>query len=279
MSVAKIIALAGAISTLAASAFAADFPLPPPPPQVVVAPVDTGWYLRGYLGMSNQFFNGLSHPDFLTLNSFGWYDKGGFDSAPFGGVGIGYTVNRWLRFDATGEYRGKAGFHALDNFINTTGPNSPNINTNNYTASKSEWVGLVNGYIDLGTWWRITPYVGAGAGFASIRIDHFRDLNVIESGGSFAGGANKTNFAWALHAGASYRVTSNFAVDFSYRYLNLGTGVTGPLSNFDPGLNLTTLYPMTFNRIQSHDLMFSVRWLLQAEQPVPAYAPPWIRNG
>jgi len=51
-----------------------------------VATVDTGWYLRGYLGMSNQFFNGLDHPSFLNAPLFGWYDKGGFDSAPFGGV-------------------------------------------------------------------------------------------------------------------------------------------------------------------------------------------------
>ena len=138
MSVSKILALAGAIATFGTAAVAADLRLPPPPPPQVVTAVDTGWYLRGYLGMSNQFFNGLSHPDFLTANSFGFYDKGGFDSAPFGGVGIGYTVNNWLRFDLTGEYRGKAGFHALDNYFNL---NQNSINTNNYTASKSEWSG------------------------------------------------------------------------------------------------------------------------------------------
>jgi opacity protein-like surface antigen len=269
MSVARVLGVAGAAAISATAALAADMSLPPPAP--VMASVDTGWYLRGYLGMSNQFFNGLSHPDFLTAAQFGWYDKGGFDSAPFYGAGIGYTVNNWLRFDLTGEYRGKAGFHALDHF-----DNSGTLNTNNYTASKSEWVGLVNAYIDLGTWWRITPYVGAGIGFANVRIDHFRDLNLIAAGGGYASSSSKTNLAWALHAGASYRVTSNFAVDLSYRYLNLGSGQTGPLANFDPLLNPTTLYPMTFNKIQSHDLMLSVRWLLQ-EQPV--YAPALIRKG
>ena len=109
MGAARIFALAGVISTAATATLAADLRLPPQPAPVV-APVDTGWYLRGYLGMSNQFFNGLSHPTFLTADSFGWYDKGGFDSAPFGGVGVGYTVNNWLRFDVTGEYRGKSNF-------------------------------------------------------------------------------------------------------------------------------------------------------------------------
>ncbi|HLQ90656.1 MAG TPA: porin family protein, partial [Xanthobacteraceae bacterium] len=101
MSATRTFALAGAIATFATAAFAADLRLPPPPPPQPVATVDTGWYLRGYLGMSNQFFNGLDHPTFLNAPLFGWYDKGGFDSAPFGGVGIGYTANNWLRFDVT----------------------------------------------------------------------------------------------------------------------------------------------------------------------------------
>ncbi len=40
-------------------------------------------------------------------------DKG-FDAAPFFGLGVGYTVNNWLRVDVTGEYRGAANFHGLD---------------------------------------------------------------------------------------------------------------------------------------------------------------------
>ena len=119
--------------------------------------------------------------------------------------------------------------------------------------------------------------MGAGVGFASVRIDHFRDLNVIASGGGYADAGTKTNFAWALHAGASYKVTSNFAVDLSYRYLNLGNGQTGLLLNFDPNLPVPPPAPMVFNRIQSHDLMLSVRWMLQSEQP--AYSPPLIRKG
>jgi opacity protein-like surface antigen len=271
MSIAKILAFAGASAAISTTAIAADLTLPVRP-QPVMASVDTGWYLKGYLGMSNQFFNGLSHPDFLTAPTFGWYDKGGFDSGPIGGFGVGYTVNNWLRFDVTGEYRGKVGFHALDTFTNV---NTGGINSNDYTASKSEWVGLVNAYIDLGTWMNITPYVGAGVGFANIKIDHFRDTNVIAAGGGWAPSGSQTNFAWALHAGASYRVTSNFAVDLSYRYLNMGDGRTGTLTNLDPNVPPVNVAPMRFNNIQSHDLMLGVRWMLQSEQPVA----PIIRKG
>ena len=95
-------------------------------------------------------------------------------------------------------------------------------------------MGLVNAYLDLGTWWCITPFIGAGVGVAYNKIEHFRDTNVIAGGGGWAESGTKTNLAWALHAGASYKVTSNFAVDLSYRYLNLGKAETGTLVNLDP---------------------------------------------
>jgi opacity protein-like surface antigen len=275
MGAAKISSVAGALALISTTVLAADLPPPYLPPPQIQVPVDTsGWYLRGYLGMSNEFFKGLSHPDFATAPQFTFLDKGGFDSAPFFGLGVGYAWN-WLRFDVTGEYRGNANFHALDLFFNT---GMGAFNTNQYTASKSEWVGLFNAYIDLGTWWCITPFIGAGIGFDSIKIQHFRDVNVIAGGGGWADSGTKTNLAWALHAGASYRVTPNFAVELSYRYLNLGTGVSGTLVNLDPTfVSGNPLAPMTFNRIQSHDVMLGVRWLLQPEQPI--YSPPLIRKG
>src|SRR5262245_60217417 len=105
-----------------------------------------GWYLRGYIGQSNQYLDNISHPSFATAPEFTFLDKGGFDSAPFYGAGVGYQWNSWFRADVTGEYRGKAGFHALDRYFN-----AGNYFTNDYKASKSEWVALVNAYIDLGT--------------------------------------------------------------------------------------------------------------------------------
>ena len=34
---------------------------------------------------------------------------------------------------------------------------------------------MVNGYVDLGTWSGITPYVGAGVGFAYNKLSGFTD--------------------------------------------------------------------------------------------------------
>ena len=256
-----MLTIAGAVALASSSAaLAADLPV-----QVPYVSVESGWYLRGFIGMSNQQFSNLSHPSFATAAQFTWLDNGGFDSAPFYGVGVGYQWNNWFRTDVTGEYRGKAGFRALDRYFNAT------FFTNDYTATKSEWVGLFNAYFDLGTWWTITPFVGAGFGFAYNQIDHFRDTNVIAGGGGWAAAGSKTNLAWAVHAGASYRASSSFAIELSYRYLYLGDAQTGTLVNLDPLLvSGNPLAPMTFNRIYSHDVMLGVRWLLQPERP---YAP------
>ena len=272
---ANIFGLAGAAALLSTAALAADLPpLPPPayqpPPPVVV---ESGWYLRGFVGMSNQFLDRISHPDFLTAQQFSFLDKGGFDSAPFGGAGVGFQWNNWFRVDATVEFRGKAGFHALDRFFNPFLFSGPAFNTNQYTASKSELVALVNAYLDLGTWWCITPFVGAGVGVTQNRIDHFRDVNVIAGGGGWADTATQTNLAWALHAGASYKVSPNFVVDFSYRYLNLGDAQSGTLVNLDPTVLPPTLAPITFHKIQSHDFMLGFRWMLQAPEVAPAPYP------
>ena len=275
---AKILSLAGATTLLSTAAFAADLPPPLPPPAYHPQVVETGgWYLRGFIGMSNQFLSNISHPSFATAPQFVFLDKGGFDSAPFGGGGVGYQWNNWLRFDATVEYRGKASFHALDQFFNPFFGGG-RFNTNQYTASKSEWVALVNGYLDLGTWWCVTPFIGAGAGVAYNKIEHFRDVNVIAAGGGWADTGTQTNFAWALHAGAAYKVTPTFAVELSYRYLNLGKAQTANLVNLDPTVvSGNPLAPVTFNNIQSHDLMLSMRWLLAPPEPPPAY--PLMRKG
>lgn len=276
MNRATTLGLAGAAALLSTASLAADLaPLPRP---VYAAPVAVvgGWYLRGYIGASNEYLKEITHPDFLTAQQFGLIDKGGFDAAPFGGGGIGYQWNNWFRVDATLEYRGFANFHALDRFFNPYQFSGPTFNTNQYTASKSELVGLVNVFLDLGTWWCITPFIGAGAGFAQVKIDHFRDVNVIAAGGGWADTGTKTNFAWALQAGLAYKVNPNFAVELSYRYLNVGNAESGTLLNLDPTVSPNTFAPMTFHQIQSHDIMLGVRWMLQ---PEPVYAPPLIRKG
>jgi opacity protein-like surface antigen len=136
---------------------------------------------------------------------------------------------------------------------------------------------LANAYIDLGTWWCITPFIGAGIGWSSVTIHSFRDAGIDEFGSptmAYANAASKSNFAWALHAGLAYEVTKSFTVEMAYRYVNLGDGASGDLITYTGANQFNN--PMQFKDITSHDLKFGVRWMLQ---PEPVYQAPLSRRG
>lgn len=242
-----LVACAGA-ATAVSAAQAAD--MPQPVPEVVVR----GWYLRGDIGYSNQRVDSLDNALYDTYDSVDNVYKD-FDGAPFFAAGIGYRWNHWFRTDVTGEYRSKSDFDGLD-IASQVGP--PAFIPDNYTAKKSEWVALLNGYLDVGTWHGITPFVGAGVGAANIKISDFTDVGVNVDSVAFGDDHDEWNFAWALYAGLAFDVTDAFTVELAYRYLDLGDGESGDLIGFD-GTN-TIDNPMKFNDITSHDLKLGVRY-------------------
>ena len=267
------LALAGAAALALAPAAArgADMPMPPPP--MYRAPIVEeygGWYLRGDIGMTNQRVKRL---DNVLFDASVVVHQKEFDSSPLFGVGLGYKYNNWLRFDGTAEYRGGASFHGFDTYTFDDGGVDV-TRLNDYRAVKSEWLFLANAYLDLGTWHSITPFIGAGIGASRNTISAFRDMDPT-SGTTFgpaeayANSASKWNFAWALHAGASYQVTPNFTVELAYRYVHLGDAQSGDLIGFD-GTNTVT-NPMIFKGLTSHDLKLGVRWMFADnffEQPL-----------
>jgi opacity protein-like surface antigen len=271
----KSLVAAGAASLLSSVAFAADMPSIMPPPAYAPPVVEDfgGWYLRGDIGFSNQRVDRLNN--LLDANNTSSIQNNSFNTAGIFGLGVGYKFNNWFRADVTGEWRGNSQFLGKDSITYAAG-----FGTDTYHASKSEWVVLANAYVDLGTWWCITPFIGAGVGGARVSINNFTDQNLAIEGGlplpglAFGDNASKWNFAWALHAGVAYKVTPNFTVELAYRYLDMGDGVTGDLRRFD-GVNDFN-NPMTFKNITSHDLKLGVRWDLSSP---PVYAPPLMRKG
>jgi opacity protein-like surface antigen len=279
-------AIAGAVTFAATVANAADYQ--PPPPQPICVPRGQanlwpgvpicveefgGWYLRGDIGITNQKMkkleNALLPPSTQHVNAE-------FDSSTLFGLGVGYQFNNWLRFDATGEYRGNSDFTGLD----VIGGNF----TDEYRAKKSEWLFLANAYLDLGTWWCVTPFVGAGIGASRVTISSFTDVNTPNLGVAFGGTESKWNFAWALHAGLAVQATRNVAIEFAYRYTNLGDGITGDVTTYN-GINDFN-NPTTFKDITSHDFKLGLRWTCCDEpappQPQPVMyqpPPPVMRKG
>lgn len=274
----KFLMAAGAASLLLSStAFAADMAIAPPPAYYPPPPPQEfgGWYLRGDIGMTNQRLKSLNNPD---PNAGLFTQTGmGFDSSTLFGVGVGYQVNNWFRADATAQYRGRANFHGSQ-FTNAFAGTSL---VDNYTGAKSEVLVLANAYVDLGTWWCVTPFIGAGVGASYNRIANFRDDGFGNTFGVarpssvvYASDAGKWNLAWALHTGLAYKVSPNVTVELGYSYVNLGDATTGVNSNFGGGA--TPQYQWTMKDITSHDLKLGVRWNLESP---PAYAPPLMRKG
>jgi opacity protein-like surface antigen len=274
MSSLKKFAMASAAAGLAiTTANAADLPLAPAP--IPVVQEFGGWYLRGDIGMTNQQTNSLTNvvapgtsvgTKFLT-----------FDSAPLYSLGGGYQFNNWLRVDVTGEYRGNSHFHGQQ-----VAQFGTIILPDDYNASKSEWLFLANAYVDLGTWWCVTPFIGAGIGTSRNTISSFVDIGATQAGATilsttYAENASKWNLAWALYAGLAYKVTPGLSLELTYRYVNLGTATTGLTNSFD-GVTVVNATPFQFGTITSQDVMLGFRWNL-GEPEVPVFAPPLFRKG
>jgi opacity protein-like surface antigen len=256
----KKYAMAGALACVAVtSASAADL-LPPPPPPVPI--VVSGWYLRGDIGMTNQQTNSLT--DYVAPGTAVGTKFLTFDSAPLYSLGGGYQFASWLRADVTGEYRGNAHFHGQQ-----VAQFGTVILPDDYTASKSEWLFLANGYVDLGTWWHVTPFIGAGIGTSRNTISSFTDIGATQAGlggGSilsttYGENASKWQLAYAAYAGLAYEVAPGFAVELSYRYVNLGKAATGPTNSFD-GITVVNGPGFNFGTLTSQDVMLGFRWSL-----------------
>jgi len=261
--------IAGAAAmTIAGPAAAADMPLP-----VYKAPVvlqTGGWYLRGDIGMTNQQVDNITSPAYTPAVTVLQKDV---SSGMMAGLGVGYQFNNWFRADVTGEYRGGTTFRGLDSYPAGVGFAA---GSNDYHGTKSEWLFLANAYIDLGTWWCLTPFVGAGIGYSRNTISNFRDVNNQTGATAFADSQSQWEMAWALHAGIAYKVTPNFTAEFAYRYVNLGDFGTSDMIGFN-GQNLS-YNPIYLNGVSSHDFKLGLRWNLSPSEQMapiamPAYAP------
>ena len=280
----KYLVAAGAASLLSTAALAADMPsIMPPPPAYYAPPVVEdfgGWYLRGDIGVSSSSVKNLDIRNYQDAGISIPSQTLGFDSAGIYGVGFGYAFNGWFRADITGQYRGKANFHGLD----LVSFNGVPVGADTYGASMRSWVVMANIYADLGTWWCITPFIGAGIGYANTTISNFNDQGVSFSSAfgtspttAYAASASKWNVAYALHAGLAYKVNPGLTVELAYSYMNLGDGLTGSLTDFQ---GKTRGNAFTFKEITSHDVKLGVRWSLdQATGFAPPPPPLLMRKG
>jgi opacity protein-like surface antigen len=292
-----LILAGGALLALTRWAAAADL-LPPPPVLEPLPPAVaefSGWYLRGDIGVGINATTPslINSPDPIAIAAAGYYNgtptesfnNSTISSSAMFDLGVGYQVNNWFRFDVTGEYRGGSHFqsqYVLNDAGNTgTGPSQL---ADFYRGDISSWVGLVNGYADLGTWSGITPYVGAGVGLARNTLSGMTDQGQVTiggatspSGGYFSDGS-QTNFAWALMAGLDFNVTQNLKLEIGYRYLNLGKFTSGGSNCLTSCNGGVPNYVKSTNTLASNDVRVGLRWMIGESSYAPPPEVPLIRK-
>jgi opacity protein-like surface antigen len=240
MTVRQVFAAAALTFGFATSALAFDTPPPVDAPEITTFSSASGWYIRGDLG-----YNASVDFDKPTIRSFksatNTYTSTTFDSARFDSnytlnAGAGYQFNDWLRSDLTLDYfKGTFDGKSMTNKpCSAIQPNKTKCGSSYEQALAS--LGLMaNGYVDLGTYWGLTPYLGAGAGITNMDYGSMTASKYCVSGGGKCdkftdyknknyGGEESWRFTYALMAGVSYDVATNLKLDLGYRFSQVEGG-------------------------------------------------------
>ena len=256
--------------------------------------VGTNWYIRGDVGLSldnapTVSFSGIDTPPQGDASN-PWKSTIGpsAHSTDFAlDVGFGYRFSDYFRMEATYEYRtgpggtntstavcpyGLYGLSSQTTPVVQLGYYYDLTNTCDGVLKLTQYnnTGLGSGFVDLGTWWNITPYIGVGGGLnqnvMSGTLQYYETANGqpyradLSPTGTFphewvdlAGNpitpkpnvtfapqnwdrvitSTKYTPAWALMAGVGIQISSSATLDLGYRYLN--TGVSNALVNTQTG--------------------------------------------
>jgi opacity protein-like surface antigen len=266
-------ALTVGAATLAAAALAgtgaraADMAAPMAPAQQFnPQPVElgTGWYLRGDIGYA------LEKPAQLDADlAVGSKRRGQYDVT----LGAGYKFNNWMRADMTYDWRPNRNASNSGSAPCVTAAASGVFTTAQCDATSTttlkQHAVLANGYVDLGSWAGVSPYLGAGVGFAKLGVSGANAYQlagvappaaIVDSvtGATYAFNYGKVlsknyyNMAWALMAGFGYDINANAKLDIGYRYLNAGTyGALSPVTG-----------KVTKKTMDSHEVRVGVRYMI-----------------
>jgi opacity protein-like surface antigen len=230
-----------------------------------VEEIGTGWYLRGDVGYSRGTKPSISYwpNDGLTALSNGRLEDNGII-----GLGFGYKFNEWLRTDVTVEHLRQGVKWDRVGDCYGFGNGCPTYASNNGTLAITPV--LANLYVDLGNFGGITPYIGAGVGFATVAASQagWRGAETATSipGDSYSTyefsyeGYTSISLAAAGMAGFSWDLGSGFQLDLGYRYLwvqkargGITRSRTTTITNPDPNANPAVEGGTVVNEFVSED--------------------------
>ncbi|WP_102957595.1 outer membrane protein [Mangrovicella endophytica] len=209
----------------------------------------SGWYIRGDVGYvfksktsgDYNFWNPGplgGNPTYTQgIDNREFYDSFELKNTASFGVGAGYRFNDFVRADLTVDYfrTDVKGSSQCGYLVETGYLLDPVDNDCRYDDSSKAtvWTTMANAYVDIGHYGIITPYVGAGAGFAYVKYDDLH--NVISCNGEPCGnqtdiyigehgGETSWRFASSLMAGATFDLTDQLKLDAGYKYTRINEG-------------------------------------------------------
>ena len=142
------------------------------------------------------------------------------------GTDLGYSSEWPVRVEGEYVYRNKAEFSKGPSSI-TWFDGTPRTASQSFDVTAHSL--MVNAFYDFNTASSFTPYVGAGLGGAYLKTDY---KATVVNGGPGTAGVSKSNWnlAWNIGGGVAFHLNENAALDFGYRYVDLGKADTGNIN-------------------------------------------------
>ncbi len=253
---------------LAADLYQPDIPQAPYiEPQVVPVASSGGWYLRGDGFYAWNKLRGANYFQGSNSSLVDFTTSGIKDSYGLGG-GVGYQMNSMLRADLTADYMFSSDFRGATKGSCGAGAACTSTDIAKFNAISI----MANAYVDLGTYYSITPYLGAGIGGTHINWSNLSNTSCSDTTGvcdatETHDGRSSWRFTYALMAGASVDLTCNLKADVGYRYRHVAAGdMFGYKSNGGPGYD---------KGMDIHEGRVGLRYAFgnNCQQPM-AYVPP-----
>ena len=218
-----------------------------------------GFYVRADAGWSKSVdgnFQDVNFPADHVITGTGG-TKGvlkDYGGAWLLGGGLGMQSSPHFRGDIVYTYRGT---YRLDEFDQAPLANSFRANVTSHSV-------MLTGYadfpiLDSG----VTPFIGAGIGWASNPLDSLSwqptSTANITPALRVAPGATADGFAWQLTVGISFLLSNVLALDFSYKYFDGGDVRSGAGNIFANGVAIGT-YSGAHGAFVSDEIIASIRY-------------------
>jgi opacity protein-like surface antigen len=146
-----------------------------------------------------------------------------------------------LRTEIEYMYRSDFNYKADPTFTNAGTPTKVDIDMNVQTL-------LFNAFLDIPTGTAVTPYVGAGLGWAFLESDG--DVTVLATGAPDSQSNSETNLAWQVGGGLAYAINDHWTADLGYRYIDFGGMEWGD----------TKRLGLKADEITAHEVLLGIRY-------------------